>query len=88
MTVLACIVTFIVSVGFGFLLGKFIKVGKKLDIVEIPSSEQGRKVVADILRERKNEITRMDTASAVAHGNTVLRSRRDGEPDDPNKTGY
>ena len=75
-TVLLVIAGFVACVGLGFLLAKLIRVGKKLDIVEIPNSDQGRKVVADILRERKHEIDTMVTPTSVDSANSLLRARR------------
>ena len=75
-TVLLLIAGFVACVGLGFLLAKLIRVGKKLDIVEIPNSDQGRRVVADILRERKHEIDSLATPSAVDSANSILRARR------------
>ena len=75
-TVLLVIAGFAACVGLGFLLAKLIRVGKKLDIVEIPNSDQGRRVVADILRERKHEIDSLATPASVDSANSILRARR------------
>jgi len=82
-TVLLVIAGFVACVGLGFLLAKLIRVGKKLDIVEIPNSDQGRRVVADILRERKHEIDSLATPGAVDSANSILRARRNTQGGGP-----